>query len=173
MPINVIKSHFKQLISGFHLTKWPLREYIFEYLFSSPICLSCKIMNFKKQKHLKLSVDIALFSETYFELTLLCKKLKLKWSKLRNKNFLFFGFRDDKDKRTHLTFCWPCIIMYHNNVTNFTFTITLLCLNSLHVSGVKRPSSGGTTLAVFGVSCLHINQQTATIARISHQKLLV
>jgi hypothetical protein len=37
--------------------------------------------------------------------------------------------------------------MYHNNVTNlihFTFTITLLCLNPLHVSGVKRPSSEGS-----------------------------
>jgi hypothetical protein len=33
----------------------------------------------------------------------------------------------------------------------FTFTITLLCLNPLHVSGVKGPSSGGITLAVFGV----------------------
>jgi hypothetical protein len=38
----------------------------------------------------------------------------------------------------------------------FTFTITLLCLNPLHVSGVKRPSSGGTTLAVFSVSCVHL-----------------
>jgi hypothetical protein len=28
--------------------------------------------------------------------------------------------------------------------------ITLLCLDPLHVSGVKRPFSGGTTLAVFG-----------------------
>jgi hypothetical protein len=47
--------------------------------------------------------------------------------------------------------------MYHNNITNlihFHFTITnTLCRNPLHVSGVKRPSSGGTTLAVFGVSC--------------------
>jgi hypothetical protein len=31
-----------------------------------------------------------------------------------------------------------------------------LCLNPLHVSGVKRPSSGGTTLAVFGVICVHL-----------------
>jgi hypothetical protein len=31
-----------------------------------------------------------------------------------------------------------------------------LCLNPLHVLGVKRPSSGGTTLAVFGVSCVHL-----------------
>jgi hypothetical protein len=48
-----------------------------------------------------------------------------------------------------LIFCWPCIIMYHNNVNNlihFTFIITLFCLNPLHVPGVKRPSSGGTTL---------------------------
>jgi hypothetical protein len=48
--------------------------------------------------------------------------------------------------------------MFHNNVTNlihFHFPITLLCRNPLHVSGVKRPSSGGTTLAVFGVSCVH------------------
>jgi hypothetical protein len=49
---------------------------------------------------------------------------------------------------TNLTFFWPYIIMYHNNVTNkilvytFTITNTLLCRNSLHVSGVKRPSSG-------------------------------
>jgi hypothetical protein len=37
----------------------------------------------------------------------------------------------------------------------FTFTITLLCLDLLHVSAVKRPSSGGTTLADFGVSYVH------------------
>jgi hypothetical protein len=36
-----------------------------------------------------------------------------------------------------------------------TFTITLLCLNPLHVSGVMNPSSGGTTLAVLGVNCVH------------------
>jgi hypothetical protein len=30
-----------------------------------------------------------------------------------------------------------------------------LCLDPLHVSGVKRPSSGGTTLADFGVSYVH------------------
>jgi hypothetical protein len=29
-------------------------------------------------------------------------------------------------------------------------------LNPLHVSGVKHPSSGGTALAVFGVSCVHL-----------------
>src|SRR5215475_12056320 len=29
--------------------------------------------------------------------------------------------------------------------TLFTFTITLLCFNPLHVSGVKHPSSGGTS----------------------------
>jgi hypothetical protein len=34
--------------------------------------------------------------------------------------------------------------------------LTLLCLYPLHVSGVKRPSSGGTTLAVLGVSCVHL-----------------
>jgi hypothetical protein len=48
--------------------------------------------------------------------------------------------------------------MYHNNVTNlihFHFH-TLLCRNPLHVSGVKSPSSGGTTLAVFGVCCVHL-----------------
>jgi hypothetical protein len=42
--------------------------------------------------------------------------------------------------------------MYHSSVTNlihFTFTNTILCCSLLHVSGVKRPSSGGTTLAVF------------------------
>jgi hypothetical protein len=43
--------------------------------------------------------------------------------------------------------------MYHSNVTNlihfhFHYHDHLLCLNTLHVSGVKRPSSGGTTLAV-------------------------
>jgi hypothetical protein len=41
------------------------------------------------------------------------------------------------------------------NIFIFTFTITLLCLDPLHVSGVKRPSSGGTTLADFGVSYVH------------------
>jgi hypothetical protein len=47
---------------------------------------------------------------------------------------------------------------HHNNVTNlihFHFHNPLLGLNPLHISGVKRPSSGGTTLAVFGVSCVH------------------
>jgi hypothetical protein len=42
-------------------------------------------------------------------------------------------------------------IWYHNNVTNLIyvhFTITILCLNPLHVSVVKRPSSGDITLAV-------------------------
>jgi hypothetical protein len=46
--------------------------------------------------------------------------------------------------------------------------LTLLCLKPRHVSGVKRPSSRGTTLAVFGVSCVG-----STSARTSHQKLLV
>jgi hypothetical protein len=47
--------------------------------------------------------------------------------------------------------------MYHNNVTNLIhFQNTLLCRNPLHVSGVKRPSLGGTTLAVFSVSCVHL-----------------
>jgi hypothetical protein len=49
-------------------------------------------------------------------------------------------------------------IVYHNNVTNlihFHFH-TLLCLDPLHVSGVKRPSSGDTTLAVFGLSCVQL-----------------
>jgi hypothetical protein len=65
-------------------------------------------------------------------------------------------FSTTERKYLNLIFRWPCIIMYHNNVTNlksytftFTITITLLCRNPLHVSGVKRPSSGGTTLAVF------------------------
>jgi hypothetical protein len=31
-----------------------------------------------------------------------------------------------------------------------------LCLNPLHFSGVKRQSSEGTTLAVVGVSCVHV-----------------
>jgi hypothetical protein len=36
----------------------------------------------------------------------------------------------------------------------YTFTITLLCLNPLHVLGIKRPYSGGTTLAfLVRVSC--------------------
>jgi hypothetical protein len=50
-----------------------------------------------------------------------------------------------------LSFCWPCIIMYRNNLTNlihFHFHNNFICLDPLHVSGVKRPSSGGTTLAV-------------------------
>jgi hypothetical protein len=34
--------------------------------------------------------------------------------------------------------------------------ITSLCLNPLRILGVKYPCSGGTTLAVFGVSCLHL-----------------
>jgi hypothetical protein len=38
----------------------------------------------------------------------------------------------------------------------FTFTNTLLCRNPLHVSGVRRPSSGGTALAVFGVNCVQL-----------------
>jgi hypothetical protein len=33
---------------------------------------------------------------------------------------------------------------------------TLLFLNPLLVSGIKRPSSGGTKLAVFGVSCVRL-----------------
>jgi hypothetical protein len=60
----------------------------------------------------------------------------------------------------YLTFCWPCIIMYHNNVTNtvnFYFHNHFYCvLNPLNVSFVKRPSSVGTTQAVFGVSCIHL-----------------
>ena len=31
-----------------------------------------------------------------------------------------------------------------------------LRVNPLHVAGVNRPSSGGTTLAVFGVSCVRL-----------------
>src|SRR5215475_8795799 len=31
-----------------------------------------------------------------------------------------------------------------------------LGMSALHVSGVKHPSSGGTTLAVFDVSCVHL-----------------
>jgi hypothetical protein len=58
----------------------------------------------------------------------------------------------------NLIFCWPCIIMYHNNLTNlvhFHFHKHFIVCNPLYVSGVKGPSSGGTTLAVFGVSCVH------------------
>jgi hypothetical protein len=44
----------------------------------------------------------------------------------------------------------------HNQLNTFTFTNTLLCLNPLHVLGFKHPSSGGTTLAVFGVSWVHL-----------------
>jgi hypothetical protein len=55
-----------------------------------------------------------------------------------------------RDKKVHMnTITQPT---YYT----FTFTITLLCLDPLHVSGVKRPSSGGTTLAVFDVSCVHL-----------------
>jgi hypothetical protein len=39
---------------------------------------------------------------------------------------------------------------------HFHYHITLLCLNPLHVSGVKRPSSGGITLAVFGERALEL-----------------
>jgi hypothetical protein len=42
--------------------------------------------------------------------------------------------------------------MYHNNVTNL---IHFHFHNHFIVSGVKRPSSGGTTLAAFGVRCVH------------------
>jgi hypothetical protein len=58
--------------------------------------------------------------------------------------------------------------MYHNNVTDLIhihFQITLLCLNPLQVSGDKRPSSGGTTLAVFGVSCVHLQPANSYSAR--------
>jgi hypothetical protein len=48
--------------------------------------------------------------------------------------------------------------MYHNNVINlihFHFHNHFIVAYPLHVSGVKRPSSGGTTPTVFGVSCVH------------------
>jgi hypothetical protein len=41
--------------------------------------------------------------------------------------------------------------MYHDNVTNLIhFHFHFIVSYPLHVSGIKRPSSGGTTLAVFG-----------------------
>jgi hypothetical protein len=44
-----------------------------------------------------------------------------------------------------------------NELDKFSLSQTnLLCLNPLQVSGVKRPSSGGTALAVFGVSCVQL-----------------
>jgi hypothetical protein len=71
----------------------------------------------------------------------------------------------------NLIFWWPCIIMYHNKATNlihfhFHFHyhkqfIVSYSSTSLHVSGVKRPSSGGTALAVFGVSCVHLYTRSA------------
>jgi hypothetical protein len=48
---------------------------------------------------------------------------------------------------------------YHNNVTNlihFHFHNHFIVSYPLHVSGVERPSSGGTILAVFGVSYVHL-----------------
>jgi hypothetical protein len=45
----------------------------------------------------------------------------------------------------YLIFCWPCIIMYH---THFIVSWSSTC--------VGRPS-GGTTLAVFGESCVHFS----------------
>jgi hypothetical protein len=63
------------------------------------------------------------------------------------------------------------VLLFPNSYTfPFTFPNPLLCRNPIHVSGVRRPSSGGTTLAVFGVSC---NQPTAKRARTAHQKRLV
>jgi hypothetical protein len=45
--------------------------------------------------------------------------------------------------------------MHHNNVTKLIhFHNHFIVSCSLYVSVVKRPSSGGTTLAVFGVSCV-------------------
>jgi hypothetical protein len=48
-----------------------------------------------------------------------------------------------------------------------------LCLDPLHVSGVKRPSSGGTTLAVFGVSCVHKCLMPKTCRGSKHNKVIV
>jgi hypothetical protein len=56
-----------------------------------------------------------------------------------------------------LIFCWLCIIMYHNNITNlihFHFHKHFIVSYPVHVSGVKCPSSGGTTLAVFVWLCV-------------------
>jgi hypothetical protein len=74
------------------------------------------------------------------------------WQEKKNKKCLlaFSEWRNGKTayKQTdwkHFIFCWPCIIMYHNNVTNLIY---FHFHNHFIVSGVKCPSSGGTTLAV-------------------------
>jgi hypothetical protein len=58
-----------------------------------------------------------------------------------------------------------------------------LCLNPLHFSGVKRPSSGGTTLAVFGelcalvavgwlqVACTQLTPKTASVVPLEDGRL--
>jgi hypothetical protein len=51
--------------------------------------------------------------------------------------------------------------MYHNSVTNlihFHFHKHFIVSQSSTCSGIKHPSSGGITLTVFGVSCMHLLQ---------------